>query len=140
MNRFRYKLYEFMQGRRGMDQLNHFLIRTALIMLVVALLFRRIEILYLLTYYGGLLILFYGYFRMLSRNIYKREIENNKFLSWKYKRGKNNGFQQQYSHVDFERYVYFQCPACGQKMRAPRKKGKIRIQCHSCGNSFEKKV
>lgn len=140
MNRFRYKLYEFMQGRRGMDQLNHFLIRTALIMLIAALLFRKIEILYLLTYYGGLLILFYGYFRMLSRNIYKREIENNKFLSWKYKRGKNNGFQQQYSHVDFERYVYFQCPSCGQKMRAPRKKGKIRIQCHSCGSSFEKKV
>ena len=140
MNRFRYKLYEFMQGRRCMDQLNHFLIRTALVMLIAALLFRRIEILYILTYYGGLLILFYGYFRMLSRNIYKREIENNKFLSWKYKHGKNTGFQQQYSHVDFERYVYFQCPSCGQKMRAPRKKGKIRIQCHSCGNSFEKKV
>lgn len=140
MNRFRYKLYEFMQGRRGMDQLNHFLIRAALIMLLVALLCRRITILYILTYYGGLFILFYGYFRMLSRNIYKREMENNKFLAWRYKRNQKRGYQQQYQNVDFERFVYFQCPSCGQKMRAPRKKGKIRIQCHSCGTSFEKKV
>lgn len=140
MNRFRYKLYEFMQGRRGMDQLNHFLIRAALIMLLVALLCRRITILYILTYYGGLFILFYGYFRMLSRNIYKREMENNKFLAWRYKRNQKKGYQQQYQNVDFERFVYFQCPSCGQKMRVPRKKGKIRIQCHSCGTSFEKKV
>lgn len=140
MNRFRYKLYEFMQGRRGMDQFNHFLIRAALIMLLVALLCRRITILYILTYYGGLFILFYGYFRMLSRNIYKREMENNKFLAWRYKRNQKRGYQQQYQNVDFERFVYFQCPSCGQKMRAPRKKGKIRIQCHSCGTSFEKKV
>ena len=140
MNRFRYKLYEFMQGRRGMDQLNHFLIRAALIMLLVALLCRRITILYILTYYGGLFILLYGYFRMLSRNIYKREMENNKILAWRYKRNQKRGYQQQYQNVDFERFVYFQCPSCGQKMRAPRKKGKIRIQCHSCGTSFEKKV
>ena len=129
-----------MQGRRGMDQLNHFLIRAALVMLLGAFLFRRLTILYILTYYGGLLILFYGYFRMLSRNIYKREIENNKFLSWRYKRDQKKGYQQQYQNVDFERFVYFQCPSCGQKMRAPRKKGRIRVQCHNCGNSFEKKV
>ncbi len=140
MNRFRYWLYQFMQGRRGMDQLNQFLIRTALILIIAALIFRRITILYILTYYGGLLLLFYGYFRMLSRNVYKREFENNKFLAWRYKYGKNRGFQQSYQNVDFERYVYFQCPSCGQKMRAPRKKGRIRVQCHSCGNSFEKKV
>ena len=140
MNRFRYKLYQFMQGRRGMDQLNHFLIRAALVMLIASLLFRQISILYILTYYGGLLILFYGYFRMLSRNIYKREREYNHFLAWKYKYGRNKGFQQFYQNADFERFVYFQCPACGQKMRAPRKKGKIRIYCHNCGNSFEKKV
>lgn len=129
-----------MQGRRGMDQLNHFLIRAALVMLLGAFLFRRLTILYILTYYGGLLILFYGYFRMLSRNIYKREIENNKFLAWRYKRDQKKGYQQQYQNVDFERFVYFQCPSCGQKMRAPRKKGRIRVQCHNCGNNFEKKV
>ena len=140
MNRFRYKLYQFMQGRRGMDQLNHFLIRAALVTLLGAFLFRRLTILYILTYYGGLFILFYGYFRMLSRNIYKREMENNKFLAWRYKRDQKKGYQQQYQNVDFERFVYFQCPSCGQKMRAPRKKGRIRVQCHNCGNNFEKKV
>ena len=140
MNRFRYKLYQFMQGRRGMDQLNHFLIRVALVMLLGTFLFRRLTILYILTYYGGLLILFYGYFRMLSRNIYKREIENNKFLAWRYKYAQRKGYQQQYQNIDFQNYAYFQCPSCGQKMRAPRKKGKIRVRCHGCGNSFEKKV
>ncbi|MBR3785318.1 MAG: hypothetical protein IKJ77_02825 [Firmicutes bacterium] len=141
MNRFRYKLYEFMQGRRGMDALNQFLMKAALILLVAAFIFRRVAILYVLTYYGGLLLLFYGYYRMLSRNLYKREMENNRFLAWKYKRSGNAGFQQQTYHgADFERYVYFKCPSCGQKMRAPRKKGRIRVQCHSCGTSFEKKV
>ena len=128
-----------MQGRRGMDQLNHFLIRAALIMLLVALLCRRITILYILTYYGGLLILFYGYFRMLSRNIYKREIENNKFLAWRYKRDQKKGYQQQYQNVDFERFVYFQCPSCGQKIRIPRGKGMICITCPKCRTEFTKK-
>ena len=129
-----------MQGRRGMDQLNQFLMVTAMILLVAAFLFRRISFVYVLTYYGGLLILFYGYYRMLSRNLYKREMENNRFLALRYKYGKHTGYEQTYQNADFMRYVYFQCPACGQKMRAPRKKGKIRVQCHSCGNSFEKRV
>ena len=37
-------------------------------------------------------------------------------------------------------YKQFKCPSCGQKMRAPKGRGKIRVTCHSCGNIFEKKV
>jgi len=140
MNRFRYKIYQFMQGRRGMDALNSFLMKAALLLLLIAFFFRRITFVYRLAYYGGLVILGYGYFRMLSRNLYKRERENQLFLMWRYKSRGTNGTQQPYRNVDWENYVYFKCPGCGQKMRAPRKKGKIRIHCHNCGGSFEKKV
>lgn len=37
-------------------------------------------------------------------------------------------------------YTYFDCPECGQRMRAPKGRGLIRVTCTKCGNQFEKKV
>ena len=37
-------------------------------------------------------------------------------------------------------YKYFNCPECGQKMRAPKGKGRIRVTCTKCGTQFEKRV
>ena len=35
-----------------------------------------------------------------------------------------------------KKYKYFKCPKCGQRMRAPRHKGKIRVTCNQCTNVF----
>lgn len=37
-------------------------------------------------------------------------------------------------------YLYFKCPKCKQEMRAPKGKGKIRVTCKNCGETFEKKT
>lgn len=138
MNKFRYRLYQFMQGRRGIDQFGRFLLITAVILLILSLFFGKVPLLYALTYYVGLAVLIYGYYRAFSRNIYKREMENNQFLAWKYKVTKGKTFAQW--TAERKMYAFFKCPGCGQKMRAPKGKGNIRVTCHSCHTTFQKKV
>ena len=138
MNGFRYKLYQFMQGRRGIDQFGRFLFFAAIILMFVSLLFSKYAVLYAITYYLGLAMLLYGYYRAFSRNIYKREMENNKYLAFKYKVTKGKSFQQW--RYERKTYAYFKCPGCGQKMRAPKGKGNIKVRCHSCNTTFNKKV
>lgn len=138
MSRFRYMLYQFMQGRRGIDQFGRFLLIAAIVLMLLSLLLGKMPMLYVLTYYSGVILFIYAYVRAFSRNIYKREMENNRFLAWKYKVTKGKNVQEWI--YERKTYVYFKCPGCGQKMRAPREKGKIKVSCHKCSTSFHKKV
>ena len=126
------KLYRFMMGRYGNDQFNRFLMILAMICFVLSLF--RIPGVYLI----GLFCLVYVYFRMLSRNTYKRSLENNKYLQYEYKvkrwfSGVKRNMQQRRTH-----HIY-KCPSCRQKIRIPRGKGKIEIRCPKCGQTFIKK-
>ncbi len=126
------KLYRFMMGRYGNDQFNRFLMILAMICFVLSLF--RIPGVYLI----GLFCLVYVYFRMLSRNTYKRSLENNKYLQCEYKvkrwfSGVKRNMQQRRTH-----HIY-KCPSCRQKIRIPRGKGKIEIRCPKCGQTFIKK-
>ena len=138
MNHFRYKLYQFMQGRRGIDQFGRFLLLTAVVLMFLSLFLGKVPLLYALTYYAGLAMFIYSYYRAFSRNIYKREMENNKFLAWKYKVTQGKGLGQWLQ--ERKTYAFFKCPGCGQKMRAPRGKGTIKVTCHGCHTSFNRKV
>ena len=126
------KLYRFMMGRYGNDQFNRFLMILAMICFILSLF--RVPGVYLI----GLLCLIYAYFRMLSRNTYKRSLENNKYLQYEYKvkrwfAGVKRIMQQRKTH-----HIY-KCPSCRQKIRIPRGKGKIEIRCPKCGQTFMKK-
>ena len=73
----------------------------------------------------GLLI--YSFFRMFSRNIYKRQRENRRFTQlWMRLKDRNNR--------------YFRCPNCKQTVRVPRGRGKICIRCPKCGEKFTRKT
>ena len=37
-------------------------------------------------------------------------------------------------------YVHLTCPSCGQRVRIPRGKGKVRITCPKCHARFEGKA
>lgn len=79
----------------------------------------------------------YTYFRMFSRNVYKRSAENRIYLSKTYKlrcflaRQKNMLVQRKTHHI-------YKCPSCRQKIRIPRGKGRIEIRCPKCSTTFIK--
>lgn len=128
MNGFKNRLYQFMQGRRGFDELGKVLIGGGLILLLLSNFLVKIPIAYNFAYYLSIAVLVYGYYRAFSKNLHKREMENRKFLSFKQRR------------TDRKTYVYFNCPGCGQQMRVPKRRGTIEVNCHKCNTKFMKKV
>lgn len=111
----------FMYGRYGTDKLNMALLVTG----VVLTLLGRITNLYalgLLAYIPLIAVLW----RMFSRNIARRQRENQRF-------------NQIFVRLKDRNSRYFSCPRCHQTVRVPRGRGKINIHCPKCGNYFVKK-
>lgn len=126
------KFMRFMSGRNGVDELNRFLLTATLICYVISM-FTHWSILY----YVAILLLFYGYFRMFSRNLYKRSEENrtylNKTAALRYK------WNVKLSHLkQLRTHHIYKCPTCRQKIRIPRGKGRIEIRCPKCQSTFIK--
>ena len=128
-------LRRFMYGRYGSDQLNMAIIVAAVLVSLtnsVLTVFLRES-----TVYSGIVapilsvivygLLIYSFFRMFSRNIYKRQRENRRFTQlWMRLKDRNNR--------------YFRCPNCKQTVRVPRGRGKICIRCPKCGEKFTRKT
>ena len=128
-------LRRFMYGRYGSDQLNMAILVAAVLVSLtnsVLTVFLRESTVYrgivapiLSVIVYGLLI--YSFFRMFSRNIYKRQRENRRFTQlWMRLKDRNNR--------------YFRCPNCKQTVRVPRGRGKICIRCPKCGEKFTRKT
>lgn len=142
MNNWRYKLFQFMQGRYGFDEFGRFLIIASMIVILLSN-FIRFRFIYLV----GIALLVYTYFRIMSRNIQKRQQENFKFLNLKSKftrnknnssvknwnRGANNGPDIKNNNLQ---YNFYRCRNCGQTIRVPKGRGTLKITCPNCGNSF----
>lgn len=126
------KLIRFMYGRYGVDSFGKFLIGAALLCMIIA---SGTES-GLLSSISWLLII-YAYYRIFSKNIYKRSAENQKYLNKTYKlrcwigRQKNMLAQRKTHHI-------YKCPGCKQKIRVPKGKGKIEIRCPKCNTTFIK--
>lgn len=129
----RQRTASFMAGRNGNDQFNFFLLIVDVALLLLASIFSR--------RLGGLLyplvlvLLGYTYFRMLSRNLYKRRTENESFLRL-YGRVTSRLRLLKERWVQRRDYKFFTCPSCKAVMRVPKGHGKIKIVCRKCGNSF----
>lgn len=120
------KIYQFMQGRYGTDQLSRFLMGCAMAAIVLDLFFRK-PIFTVIT----LLLLIVAYYRILSKNVSRRYSENQKYLNYTYKL-KNKARQSRQYHI-------YRCPSCRQKIRIPRGKGRIMVSCPKCHAEFKKK-
>lgn len=131
-----------MLGRYGNDDLNRCLMKIVVAAIILSLFTGRIHIgiisLGTIFYWLGLLGLVYSYFRMFSRNIYKRSEENRKYLQ---KTAHMRGFWQSKKRMMEQRKVYhiYTCPGCKQKIRIPKGKGKIEVRCPKCGATFIKR-
>ena len=129
----REKFARFMSGRNGNDQLNLFILIADIVLLLLAGIFANSlgKVLYPLV----ILLLGYAYFRMLSRNLYKRSEENGKYLRLRYKLMAELRIHWE-RWVQRKDYKFFTCPSCKTTLRVPRGHGKIKIVCRKCGNSF----
>ena len=104
----------------------------------------------------GLILFFICLFRIFSKNIYKRQSENLIFIGFLNKLLKRfnvqiptnlptvtfNSFIYSFKIIQnnlnqFIHYKITKCPSCGQKLRLPRRKGKIIVTCKRCSNKFD---
>ncbi len=129
----RERLIQFMSGRNGNDALNRFLLTVDFVMILLSVIFSKSFSGFLMP----LVIILIGitYFRMLSRNLARRSEENYKYLILKDK------IQAQFRlakerWVQRKEYRFFICPACRATLRVPKGRGKVKIVCRKCGNSF----
>ena len=138
---------KFMNGRYGSDQLNFVLLIVYIVVCIIASAL-RLNWLNIAAFAIVALVIF----RMFSRNIYKRQNENAKFLQiiWEIKNGSRDSAASRAAKKDarrFERdgkktmradkeHKYFKCKNCGAISRVPRGKGKIEITCPKCGNKI----
>ena len=128
-----YKINMFMYGRNGVDAFNRFLLITALVINLIAYL----PYLSLLTLVSSG-ILAYCIFRTLSKNLYKRQSENAKYLNIqnKFLRDKNT---RKKMWAERKTHKYFKCK-CGTRLRVPKGKGKIEITCPKCKTKIIKRT
>lgn len=129
-------LRKVMAGRYGVDELSRFLTVAAMAMLVLSMLFNNG--LSLVFWILAIFSLVWGYFRMFSRNTDKRKGENNAYLTLRYAATRKiTGIKQRLRQKRY--YRFYKCPKCGVTTRVPKGKGKIRITCPKCGESFIRK-
>lgn len=130
-----YRRSRFLSGRNGPDALSIALSLSSCVLLLIAMFVRSrlSSILWLLA----LIFLGSSYFRIFSKNISKRQAENQQFLTRiapltrLYNRQRTKRRQKNL-------YSFFKCPECGTVLRVPKGKGHIRITCKSCGHAFER--
>lgn len=119
-------LRHFMAGRYGSDKLNMAILGAGLVASLLSVWIRVVPvnlIFWALSY--GLMI--WAIFRCLSRNTYRRYLENRKFF-------------QLTEQIKDRDHRYYACPKCRQTVRVPRGKGKISITCPRCKERFVKKT
>ena len=130
----------FMYGRNGMDQMNVVLLRVYLVVFAAQMVFSLVKvrigavICEILLWPLMVLILF----RMFSKNLCKRQVENGKFMNWLWSvKNKNAGAKARHADKD---HKYFTCKQCKAICRVPVGKGKIIITCPKCGAQIHAKT
>ncbi len=140
MNSFKEKLYRFMYGRYGFDQFSSFLMTAGLVMAVLCMFLRFLPS--HIPYYicSGLNTFFYifAFFRILSRNIGKRTLENEKYL--RIRSRIIPVLDAKTKNIRDKNYIYKKCPKCSAKLRLKRIKGKHITKCPRCGLKFNVRV
>lgn len=127
------KVAEWMRGRQGPDDLAMFCSNVALVLIVINIFARTSWLTWL-----ALALIVYAGFRIQSKNLASRAKENAAFLKalgpvrpWVQNPKAALAEAKQYKHV--------KCSGCGQKVRVPRGKGKLRVTCPKCHEKFEVK-
>ncbi len=140
MDKFRTGAARFLCGRNGTDQLGG-----ALLVLYVILVFLRSLLLLFFPYaalsilFSLLILLLLGtiVFRIFSRNLPRRQAENQRFLRWWNPRAA--ALSAAAARRRDRDHRYFRCKRCGTLCRVPRGMGRIEITCPKCRSTMTAK-
>lgn len=128
------QMLEWARGRNGADELSGACTNVAVVLVIVDL-FAHTTWLSILA----LVLLGYSWFRIASKRVGARSLENARALK---ATGPIVPFLANPVGTLREArvYVHLTCPSCGQRVRIPRGKGKVRITCSKCHARFEGKA
>ncbi len=133
LNRLSESFRRFMYGRYGGDALCRTTVYVGLALIILSNLL-NFRILYILA----LVLFLWAYFRMFSKNIYKRQQELAKYYRFT---GKLRDKLSLVKRIKNDRtHRYFKCPSCGTFSRVPKGKGKVKITCKKCGTQMIKRT
>ena len=135
------RLINFFSGRNGTDSISKSALWVSILFLIVSIATTRVldGILSTVFWVFALILIVYSYWRILSRNVYKRRAENDRFIA------ATSGIRSFFSGIKIRtvqgrQYKFFKCPLCKTVLRVPRGKGKVQITCKKCGNRFSGKT
>lgn len=145
---------EFMRGRNGTDELYIATIAVYLLLIVINV-FVRSRILSAVAW----IVFILAMFRFFSKDTYRRQAENQKFLqiverfkSFSFKRDPYEVKQKKKSKLkkkidalkmrfrDRKTHVFKKCPSCGAVIRLPKRKGEHTVCCPRCSKDFKVKI
>ena len=124
---------QFMAGRNGNDELNRFLLAVDMVLILLSVIFSR-GVGRILSPIA-LVLLGFTYYRMLSRDLIRRSDENARYFRIR-ERVLSALRVRKEQWVQRKDYKFFVCPACKATLRVPKGRGKIKIVCRKCGNTF----
>ncbi|MDU4045533.1 MAG: hypothetical protein E7H35_01240 [Peptoniphilus harei] len=127
---FKEKMRKFMLGRYGQDELGKFILSLSLILLIINLFVKTAAL-----SAAALVLIIYSYYRIFSRDVRARYVENKKFLST-VDPLRRKFFSSKNKYDNRKVYKYIKCPKCKFEMKVPKNKGKIRVTCKKCGEKF----
>ena len=131
---FKERVAAFMAGRYGVDRLYYFLLAICSILIVINLFANSFIISLIET-----ALFIYAIFRVMSKNVYKRQLENEKFMKL-LEKPKSFINLQKCKKRDKKTHVYKKCPSCKNNLRLPREKGEHTVVCPCCKNRFDVKI
>ena len=129
-----FRFARFMSVRNGPDQLGMALLVFSFIIQFVMALTGFYWLIYLSYGLYGLFL-----FRFFSKNRYKRQEENRKFM-FLFQNAvlKTKQFFRRLKGI--KQYKYFRCPQCKTLLRLNRGTGEKKIHCPRCSHEFHKKA
>lgn len=131
---FRERVARFMMGRNGIDALYHVSVVLSFLLIIINIFVQSFVISLI-----ELFLICYAVFRVLSRNVYKRQRENMLWLKFVGKiRGAFSLIKSK--HRDRKTHVYKKCPSCKSTLRLPRRPGTHTARCPRCSHRFDVKI
>ena len=134
MGRIKEKIARYMVGRYGIDRLYYFLLAICFIIIIINTFINSL----ILSFIESCLFI-YAFYRVISRNVYKRQQENEKFTKLIDKPKKFFNLQK-CKLRDRNTHVYKKCPNCKNNLRLPKQKGKHTVACPCCQTRFDVKI